>query len=391
MGLPTLSFEAALRLPGVRFVDLRSPREYQEDHLPGAINVPLFDDRQRAVVGTLYAKASPEAAMEQGLSIVEKRLADLLREILGHPVPDSAWRPRFHELTAPGRPRDFRQGHDWGPPESLPEAPIVLHCWRGGMRSRSVVALLHALGETRALHLADGYKGYRAWVRGQLQGLDPAMPLIVLRGPTGVGKTRILADLERRAPGSTIDLEAFAQHRSSILGDVGLAPASQKAFESAFLARLAQLGPGPWFVEGESRKVGDAVVPAAFFEAMEGAVQVRIDASMAYRVGVLAAEYLPSPEHAAALRERLPFLEKRLGKRWTGQLSAWLDQGEWRQVAEVLLERYYDPRYGHHDQRRRWAAELDAEQPDLLDVLLTLRAAAADDGASGPGAAPAGG
>ncbi|MBC8328167.1 MAG: tRNA 2-selenouridine(34) synthase MnmH [Planctomycetes bacterium] len=366
-------------------MDLRSPREFAEDHLPGAVNVPLFDDRQRAVVGTLYAKESADAAYEAGLEMVEERLAGLLEEVLDVPVAADAWRPRFRELTAWGRDGRFQEAVEWTAPDPLPASPIVLNCWRGGMRSRSVVALLQALGERRAVHLSGGYKAYRAWVRQRLVELEPTMPLIVLRGPTGVGKTRILAAIEREAPGTTIDLEGFAQHRSSVLGDVGLAPVSQKAFETALIARLAQLGPPPWFVEGESRKVGDAVVPEPLFEAMEAAVQVRIDGSLEHRVGVLAADYLPTQEHASELRDRLPFLEKRLGKKWTGQLSAWLDQGDWRRVAEVLLERYYDPRYGHHDQRRRWALEIDAEQPQLVAQLLALRPACGGGGGASGG------
>ncbi len=390
MRLPTLPYEAAAPLPGLRIVDLRSPREFGEDHLPGAVNVPLFDDRQRAVVGTLYHQHSPGAAYEEGLRLVEQRLAELLEEVLGAPVPERAWRPRFRELTGPEADPDFVGGFDWQPPERIPARPILLHCWRGGMRSRSVVALLHALGERRALHLDGGYKGYRAWVRRRIDGLGDRLnglgrALIVLRGPTGVGKTRILHQLEAAQAGTTLDLEGLAQHRSSILGDVGLEPVSQKAFESGLVARLDALGPAPWFIEGESRKVGDAVVPEALFRAMEEGLQVRLDASMEHRVEVLAGDYLPSAEHAAALRERLPFLEQRLGAKWVGQLSGWLDQGEWRRVAEVLLERYYDPRYGHHDRRRSWQAEYDAGDPELVPELLRLRAEAGAGAAGGCG------
>jgi tRNA 2-selenouridine synthase len=385
MRLPTLPFEAAARLPGARFVDLRSPAEFAEDHVPGADNAPLLDDEQRAVVGTLYQKVSREVAYDEGLRIVEERLFRLLGGIVGEEVPLADWLPRFRELAAAGRSDQFGGAFEWAEPAALPERPVVLNCWRGGMRSRSVVALLHALGFTRAVHLSGGYKGYRAWVRQQLAAFPPAARLVVLRGPTGVGKTRLLAALEAAAPGSTIDLEGLAQHRSSILGDVGLAPVSQKAFESALAARLGRLGPPPWFVEGESRKVGDAVVPAALFAAMEDGLHVRLDAPLGHRVEVLAGDYLETPEHTAELRERLPFLEKRLGRKWTGQLGEWLDQGAWRQVAEVLLERYYDPRYGHHDRRRTWAAQLDASDPGVVAELLGLRRRA------GGGAAPSGG
>lgn len=383
MRLASVSYAVAAAAPGARFVDLRSPAEFAEDHVPGAANAPLFDDRQRAVVGTLYRKVSPAVAFEHGLAIVEERLAGLIEEILGLPVERAAWLPHFRALTAPDADRDFRSGFESAGAGELPARPLVLHCWRGGMRSRSVVALLGALGFAQAVHLDGGYKGYREWIRARLAAIDPATPLVVLRGPTGVGKTRVLGELERAAPGCTIDLEACARHRSSILGDVGLSPASQKAFESALVERLGRLGPPPWFVEGESRKVGDALVPAALFQAMEGGIQVRLDASMAQRVEVLAGDYLPSPAHAAELRARLPFLEQRLGRTWVGRLSAWLDEGRWREVAEVLLERYYDPRYGHHDRRRHWAASFDVAATGLVAELLRLRAAAGSAVASG--------
>lgn len=374
MRLPTLDYHAAHRLPGVRIVDLRSPAEFARDRIPGARNVPLLDDAQRAVVGTLYKRESPAAAMEHGLEITEARLEVLLGELLERVPEAGAWRERFHTLA-----KDLRAGagvlelEDAVVPNPAAAPPLVLHCWRGGMRSRSVVALLRALGERQVLHLDGGFKGYRAWVRAQLAGFDAATPVVVLRGPTGVGKTRILHRLEAALPGSTLDLEGLAGHRSSVLGDVGLQPVTGAAFESALAARLLAMGPPPWFVEGESRKVGDVIVPAQLFQAMEQGVQVRIDAAMELRVQQLREDYLPGAETAAQLAERLPFLEKRLGPSWVGRLRGWLDAGEWARVAETLLERYYDPLYARSDRKREWADRMDASAPDLVPRLLELR------------------
>jgi len=372
--IPSLPFPRARALAGARFLDLRSPREFQRDHVPGARNVPLFDDEQRAVVGFLYKQVSPEAALEEGLRIVEARLTGLLERILGRTPPPETVTFRFLEVA-----RMLRAG---GPPalelvpsapESRGPAPLVLSCWRGGNRSRSVAALLIALGQGPVVHLADGYKGYRAWVRRRLAAIDPATPLIVLRGPTGVGKTLILHQLEEARPGSTLDLEGMARHRSSILGDVGLDPAGTLAFESALAARLEEMGPPPWFVEGESRKVGDVVVPENLFQAMEDGVQVRLEAPMSHRIQVLRRDYLDSPGAAAQVAERLPFLEKRLGPAWVGRLQAWLRAGAWEKVAQVLLVKYYDGRYARSDRRRSWRARLDVTRPDCLARLLALR------------------
>ncbi|HEX9792632.1 MAG TPA: tRNA 2-selenouridine(34) synthase MnmH [Planctomycetota bacterium] len=374
MRLPTLDYESARRLPGARFVDLRSPAEFERDRIPGARNVPLLDDAQRAIVGTLYKRESPAAAVARGLELAGSRLPELVAGLLGRAPEGEAWRERFRELA-----RDLRAGA--GSLELQAAAPagpgappaLILHCWRGGMRSRSVVALLHALGERHVLHLAGGFKEYRAWVRTQLAAIDPETPLIVLRGPTGVGKTRVLERLEAAEPGSTIDLEGLAGHRSSILGDIGLQPVTGMAFESRLVARLGELGPPPWFIEGESRKVGDVIVPAPLFAAMEAGIQVRLDAPLPLRVRLLREDYLPGPETAAQLAARLPFLEKRLGPAWVGQLRAWLDAGEWERVAETLLERYYDPLYSKSDRKRTWSARMDASAPDLVPRLLELR------------------
>ncbi len=374
MRIPSLPFPQARELACPRFLDLRSPREFGLDHVPGARNVPLFDDEQRALVGFLYKQVSPELALEEGLRIVRGRLFRLLERILGHSLPPETVTFRFLEVA-----RMLRAG----PPPALElvpaaagsigEAPLVLSCWRGGSRSRSVAALLLALGQGPIVHLADGYKGYRAWVRRRLAAFDSATPLIVLRGPTGIGKTRILHRLEETLPGSTLDLEGMARHRSSILGDVGLEPAGTRTFESALAARLEEMGPPPWFVEGESRKVGDRVVPENLFHAMENGVQVRLDAPLAHRIQVLQQDYLASPQVVAQVAERLPFLEKRLGSAWVGRLQDWLQAGAWEKVAQVLLVKYYDVRYARSDRRRSWGARLDVTRPGCLESLLALR------------------
>ncbi len=368
----------AVRSTGVvarGIVDLRSPTEYAEDHLPGARNVPLFDDAQRALVGTVYHRRSPSEAYEQGLRLVESGLGEMLEEILGRSVPSSEWLERFHLLAA--TLRGGLQGVEAVPPSPEQCPPLLLYCWRGGLRSTSMVALLQALGVTAATRLEGGYKAYRAGIRRRLAVLTAAeIPLIVLRGPTGVGKTRILRRLESASPGSTLDLEGMARHRSSVLGDVGLEPAGQKEFESALCARLDRLGPPPWFIEGESRKVGDRVLPEALWQAMEKGMQVRLSAPLPHRVELLAADYLASPESLSQLDSRLSAFEQRLGRRRVVELRELLAAGAWRRVATILLERWYDPRYGHHDARREWTAQLDATSPRIVEQLLDLRGSA---------------
>jgi tRNA 2-selenouridine synthase len=355
----------------VRKVDLRSPSEFARDHVRGAWNVPLFDDDQRAVVGTLYKQESPDAAFEHGLEMVQKKLGDLLASILGYPIAADDLRQRFDELAT--RLKAGVSAVTLEPLADVGGATLAVYCWRGGMRSRSVAALLLALGIENVVLVQGGYKDYRQWVRNSLELISYAHSFIILRGPTGVGKTQILHQLEKELPGSTIDLEGLAQHRSSVLGAVGLEPVSKPEFDSRLLERLSELGPRPWFVEGESRKVGDVEIPPTFFLGMEDGAHVRLEASMGYRTALLAREYLATSHHVEQLADQLQFLEKRLGAKWVGRLREWLAAGRWQEVAEVLLERWYDPRYGHHDERRTWLARFDASSSSLIADLSALR------------------
>lgn len=376
MRLPCLAAADLGEHPELRWVDLRSPSEYSKDRVLGAINLPLFDDEQRAIVGTLYHRESPDAAYTRGLALVEERLPQLLEYLAGEPVAVDRWRPQFEALAA-----KLREGQEVVTlePTTLEgnNKAIGLYCWRGGMRSRSMAALLQRLGIPTVL-LQGGYKSYRALVLDRLQAISEVLAargheLLVLRGPTGVGKTAILAGLEARAPGSTLCLESLAEHRSSILGAVGREPVSQPSFESRLLARLDELAPGPLFIEGESRKVGDVILPEGLFTAMDEGAHIQLKAQEATRVHNLMEDYLVSPHALEEIAARLPFLEKRLGPSWTGRLGEWLAEGRAAEVTAVLLERYYDPLYAHSDERRTWTASFEVERPDLLDQLLSWR------------------
>ncbi len=368
MHLPSLSFEDAHSIPELRVVDVRSPAEFAADHIPGASSVPLFEDAQRALIGALYCQESPAAALTEGLGLVRRRLNAILHQVLGCSVPEEDLRAKFDALAPLVQELEVQK-------ISRPafSAPILVHCWRGGQRSRALVALLRGLGFDEVFHLDQGYKGYRAWVRERLNVWRPEFPLIVLRGATGVGKTRLLQELEEKKPGTTFDLEGMAGHRSSILGSVGMEPVSQKRFESLLVARMEEMVTGPCFVEGESRKIGNRLIPPTLFAAMEAGQSVRITAPQSQRVLNLVEDYQGDASCLQDLRAQLPFLENRLGPKWAGHLIALLDQGQAAEVAQVLLERYYDPLYGHSDRRRCWAGEFSAEDPDVVVSLLAFR------------------
>ncbi|MFK5955668.1 MAG: tRNA 2-selenouridine(34) synthase MnmH [Planctomycetota bacterium] len=370
MNIPSLPYASMRAYPELRWIDLRSPAEFERDHVPGAINVPLFDDEQRAAVGTLYHQDSKESAYEQGLAFAKSAMPSLLGKLLGREIEAKEWKPCFEQLG-----EHLSAGQESVELTSqMPAAKptVALYCWRGGMRSRSVAALVQALGET-VLLLEGGYKNYRGWVLAQTEQLS-LPPLVVLRGPTGVGKTEILTRLENQLPGSTLCLESLAEHRSSILGAVGKHPVSQPAFDSRLLQRIAEMGPGPWFVEGESRKVGDVILPVQLFQAMDCGHHWRLEAQTETRVRNLMDDYLADAGAVDAIRKQLPMLERRIGQKWVGQLDQWMLEGKAAEVTEVLLERYYDPLYAHSDEQRTWSGHFEVESLDLIKDLLRERA-----------------
>jgi len=363
--VPTVSAERAHGLGNALWIDLRSPAEYAEDHVPGAASVPLFNDEERALIGTLYARRSPEAAFEEGRRRTRQKIGELVRAVAslaGVEEPRADLEERVEAMTAGGLARlDGELGAC--AVERPPDRPIVFYCWRGGLRSRSVVAILREVGFEDAIVLDGGYKSHRRLVRERIAAWE-APPITVLRGLTGVGKTLVLRELEGLREGWTLDLEGLAGHRSSILGMVGLEPRSQKAFESRLFARLERGFPGVCVMEGESRKVGDVILPDRVWGALDAGTNVELTASLARRVEVLIDDYLEREENRAELRERLPFIEDRLGARkWGGVLVGLLDERRDAELVELLLEHYYDPLYRRSEKGRHYHRTIEADDP----------------------------
>jgi tRNA 2-selenouridine synthase len=374
---PTLEAARFVTRADVRVVDLRAPVEFERDRWPGAVNLPLFDDAQRALVGALYRQVSPDAAFEAGRAAIREHIGPFVRalaERAGRAAPDRDLEAAVDELTRGGI--GALQSALALRPVDVPAGALVLYCQRGGLRSRATAALLSRLGFD-SLALVDG--GYKGWRRILIQRIEAwrAPRTLVLRGLTGVGKTLVLRELERLRPGSTLDLEDLAQHRSSVLGRVGLAPVTQKHFETRLALRLEHLDRRALVVEGESRKVGDVILPSGVWRAIEGGANVELVAPLERRIDVLLEDYLADPRNREQLVPQLEFLQARLQRGgWTGSLTALLGSGRERELVRVLLERYYDPLYRHSELGRRQVASLDASDPraaaqrvaELLDV-----------------------
>jgi len=363
--IPTAKVDRVLHVADRVVIDLRSPAEFAEDHVPGAHNVPLFDDVERAVVGTLYRQSSPQAAFEEGRARTVERIGGLVREI----ATIAAWTSpdadleRIVERMCAGGIAALEGGLEPASIAELPDRPVALYCWRGGLRSRSVVALLREVGLSRALCLDGGYRTYRRFVRERLEEWE-APATFVLRGLTGVGKTLVLRELERLRPGWTLDLERLAGHRSSLLGMVGLEPCTQKTFDSRLVERLDRGFPGLCVMEGESRKVGDVILPPRVWSALSGGTDLELVATERCRVEVLVEDYLAHEENRSELVERLPFIERRLGERkWAGVLVGLLESNREDELVRLLLEHYYDPLYRHSEGGHAYATSIDSANP----------------------------
>ncbi len=262
--LDSLADVLALRFDDI--IDVRAPAEWAEDHIPGAISLPVLDDDERARVGTIYKQVSPFTARKVGAALVAKNAAAHLEG----PLADK-----------PG---------GWQP---------LVYCWRGGQRSGSFASILSQIG-WRVEVVAGGYKSWRRLVVEALYDQPFAHRLIVLDGNTGTAKTEVLALLAARGV-QVVDLEGLANHRGSLFGNMGEQP-SQKAFEGRLALALARLDPARVVVvEAESAKVGECRLPPKLWRAMVTAPRISIEAPRAARAAYLVRAYADLVADAARL------------------------------------------------------------------------------------------
>jgi tRNA 2-selenouridine synthase len=293
-------------------IDARTPSEFALDHIPGAGNLPVLSDAERAQVGTLYKQVSPFDAKKLGAALVAENIARHLRASLAD--KPKGWRP-------------------------------LVYCWRGGKRSDAFTHVLREIGwDARAL--LGGYKAFRRAVIDELPGLPLRFDWRVLCGLTGSGKSRLLAALERLGA-QVLDLERLAAHRGSVLGNLPDEPQpSQKMFESLLWDRLRRLDPArPVYVESESKKIGLLQVPQALLDAMWRSRCVQLDVDRGTRVRLLKDEYAHFLADPGSLGRQLDCLVQLHGH---GTIEHWKQMaagGHWDALVAELLERHYDPAY----------------------------------------------
>ncbi len=337
----TTDLSPAARAGFDALIDVRSPSEFALDHLPGAINLPVLDDAQRAAVGTEYVQGSKFEARRRGAALVARNIAAHLEG----PLADVGG--------------GFR--------------PLV-YCWRGGQRSGAMVAVMAQVGWP--VTVLDG--GYQTWRRQVVAALyDAPLPhrLVALDGPTGAGKTALLAALGGQGA-QTLDLEALAGHRGSLFGALPGGQPSQKAFETALHDALSRLDPArPVVVEAESSRIGERVLPPSLWAAMTAAPAVELSAPIQARVARIVADYADIAADPAALDAALTRLPRHHAKTEIAAWRAMAARGEIAALAAALIEAHYDPAYRRSAAARERPAVQRLDLPDLSPAALDAAAA----------------
>ncbi len=293
-------------------IDARTPAEFAEDHIPGAVNLPVLDNEQRIVVGTMYKQQSAFEARRLGGALVAENIARHLQTYLKD--KPKSWRP-------------------------------LIYCWRGGQRSGSFATWLRMVGWD-AHQLQGGYKSFRHHVIDDIARIAPALHWQVVCGPTGSAKTRILEALARSGA-QTLDLEDLAAHKGSVLGALPDRPQpTQKRFETTLCTRLQALDPArPVYVEAESRKIGVVFVPEPLILAMRRSACIAIDATRDARLSLLVRDYGYLGDDVALLQSNIARLAD-LQSRET--IARWHELAAQRDLSTLfgeLIDLHYDPLY----------------------------------------------
>lgn len=312
-------------------IDVRAPLEFEDGHIPGAVNIPLFTNDERAIIGTLYKQQGTVNAKWKAMEIVSPKIPHLLQTIKGY----------------------VTEGKE----------PLV-YCWRGGSRSGSVCTFAELAG-LPVYRLIGGYKAYRMWCTEQLQEeLFQDKKSVMLHGMTGVGKTLILDRLTSKGH-PTLDLEKMANHRGSIFGHFGLgAPHNQKTFESLLIDRLLELGQADYLIlEAESRRIGHATIPDFMMEWRKEGIHFLLKAPLSFRIKVIMQEYVEPAENIGQFTneaiDSFTQIKKRLRPNDRDMAEQMLKDNDFASFIELILVKYYDPFYQFH---------LDDYKGELIEI-----------------------
>lgn len=312
-----ISFEETYSIDNPVFIDVRAPVEYNADHIPGSINMPVFDNDERSEIGKIYKMIGKDEAIVKGSEIAGMKLGEFVAGI-----------------------------------NKLPGKNIIITCFRGGMRSTTIASLLDSLGFS-VYKLKDGYKGYRRFISARLEKIELNPPAFIIFGLTGTGKTEILNKIK-----NSIDLEGMAGHRSSVFGAIGLRPHTQKMFESLLMKRIDDLNNSEFaLIEGESRKIGDIHIPRKIMRIINEAPAILIKASMERRIEIILKNY--SGQDGNDILSIVNSLEPRIGRKNVLTLEELFKSGDLFEFTRILLEKYYDPLYMHTIEKINYITEIE--------------------------------
>ncbi len=319
-------------------LDVRTPAEYAQGHVPGAINMPLFSNEERAEVGTLYKQANPEKAFLRGLDIAGAKMSSYVKEAM----------------------------------QLARNRKVAVHCWRGGQRSGSIATLL-SFAKFDVQVLVGGYKAYRQYVLAQLA--VPNHRFVVLGGKTGSGKTLILNELKKNGE-QVLDLEGLAHHKGSAFGALGELPQpTVEQFENNLCLEVSKLDPNRriW-VENESRNIGKVFVPGGFFDQVKSSPLVHLEIPFEVRNNYLVQEYGVYPKQE--LVDSLFKITKRMGGNNVKDALEAFEAGDTSKATAIALH-YYDKTYTHSTSQGKFSKILSLEfeeidAPKIAEQLIEL-------------------
>lgn len=320
--MKTITLENIADTSQTILIDVRSEAEFLKGHIPNSIHIPLLADFEREEVGKIYKTIGSEAAKARGLELTAVKLPEIVQEI--------------KNLLKPGYNK------------------AVVYCWRGGLRSKTVVTILELMS-VNAFQLIGGYKAYRAQVLEQLTNFQLKPQIVVLCGSTGVGKTELLENLAQKGV-PIINLEALAKHRGSVFGHIGLGRTeTAQNFDSLILEKLQKLNDCAYIiVECESKRIGNIYIPDVLHNAMKAGIKILLSSNIETRITRLISEYtkLDKENYEAAII-CINILEKRIGRTKAQNMLSDLKAGKIRDVVRSLLIEYYDPLYGYENSSRQ--------------------------------------
>lgn len=291
-------------------IDVRSEAEFSIDHIPGAINLPVLNNTERKIIGTIYKKFGSFEANKSGAMIITKNISLILQ--------------RFINL-----PKDLE---------------IVVYCWRGGKRSYSLNTILNSIG-IKSNIIKGGYKSFRKMVIEKLETLPKNYKFVVIAGPTGNGKTLLLEKLEKSGE-NIINLEQLANHYGSVLGDINLIQPTQKSFETHLLYSLSKLEASKiCFIESESKKIGKLSIPDILLKKIRNSPCIQIEIPIDSRVENIKENYKYFIDNPDELLTRLKKIKQYIGIENLNNWTKLINHYEWDAFIEQMITSYYDPLY----------------------------------------------